>query len=45
MKIYLNETENARQLERKMQLVQTNRKVIAKGGRLKRYCDETKQYR
>ena len=32
-------------LERKLQLEETNQKVLAKGGRLKRYRDRTKQYR
>ena len=45
MKIYWDEAEKVRQLERKVQLEETNQKVVVKEGRLKRYRDRTKQYR
>ena len=41
----MDEAEKARQLERKIQLEETNQKVLAKGGRFKRYRDRTKLYR
>ena len=45
MKIYSDEAEKTRQLQRKIQLEKTNQKVLAKEGRLKKYQDRTEQYR
>ena len=45
MKIYSDAAEKARQLKRKVQLEETNKKELAKERRLKRYRDRTKQYR
>ena len=52
-KKYLDKTEKAWQLElkkkkkkkKKKMLEETNQKILAKEGRLKRYQDKTKQYR
>ena len=45
MKIYSEDAEKAPRLERKTQAKETNQKVLAKEGRLKRFLDRTKQYK
>ena len=45
MNIYSDEAEKARQLGRKIQLEETNQKVLLKEERPKRYRDRTKQYK
>ena len=45
MKIYSDQAGKARQLERNVQLEETNQKVTSKEERVKRYLDRTKQYR
>ena len=44
MKIYSDETDKVQQ-KRKVQLEETNQKVLPKEERLKRYQDRTKQYK
>ena len=45
IKIFSDEIEKVRQLERKIKLEESNQKILAKEGRLKRYWDGIKQYK
>ena len=45
LKKFTDETGKTRQQEHRKELEETNRKILAKEGRLKRYWDKTKQFR